>query len=85
MLLVVNRCACATCLSVRQVQNYSGQPDMEAAWYVDVVRVHSEVYTQPPAEDAARAAAAAPPQVNDDTQAWDGMGGDDGYDSPELL
>jgi hypothetical protein len=58
---------------------------MEAAWYVDVVRVHSEVYTQPPAEDAARAAAAAPPQVNDDTQAWDGMGGDDGYDSPELL
>jgi hypothetical protein len=58
---------------------------MEAAWYVDVVRVHSEVYTQPPDEHtapAAAAAAAAPPQVDVDTHAW---GGEDGYDSPELL
>jgi hypothetical protein len=70
------------------VQNYSGQPDMEAAWYVDVVRVHSEVYMQPPDEHkapTAAAAAAAPPQVDVDTPAWGGDDGNDGYESPELL
>jgi hypothetical protein len=67
----------AIIVKASKVKNYSQQPEMEASWYLHVMRLHSEVYPTPPA---------ARPHEDTTMHAWHGADDhDEGYESPELV